>query len=219
MKAITADLLARAVGCGLGTAASIAAPLREATGAYEIDRSSRRFGSFLAQVGHESMGFTRLEEALRYRPERLHEVCLAAKPGSRWRSLLPRVAELANNPKSLANAAYGGRMGNGPESTGDGYLYRGRGWLQITGKANYEVIRDIVRKRFQDAPDFVSNPDALLETRWAAIAAAAYWDYHGLNEQADSQNFERITKAINGGTYGLKDRQDRYKRAMAALTA
>lgn len=219
MKAITADLIARAVGCGHGVAATIAAPLREATAAYEIDRSSRRFGCFLAQVGHESMGFTRLSEALSYRPERLHDVCIQAKPGSRWRSLLPRVAELANNPKALGNAAYGGRMGNGPESSGDGYLYRGRGWMQITGKANYEVIRDIVRKRFQDAPDFLANPDALLEPRWAALAAAAFWAHHGLNELADNQQFERITKVINGGTHGMKDRLDRYKRAMAALTA
>ncbi|KRD71659.1 hypothetical protein ASE45_06370 [Lysobacter sp. Root96] len=219
MKAITADLLARAVGCGHGMAATIAAPLREATAAYEIDGTPRRFGCFLAQVGHESMGFTRLSEALNYRQERLHEVCLAAKPGSRWRSLLPRVAELANNPTGLANAAYGGRMGNGPESSGDGYRYRGRGWMQITGKANYEVIRDILRKRFQDAPDFVANPDALLDVRWAALAAAAFWDYHGLNELADGQQFERVTKLINGDKNGMKDRQDRYKRAMAALTA
>lgn len=219
MKAITAELIARAVGCGRGLAETIAVPLREATAAYEIDESSRRLGCFLAQVGHESMGFSRLYESLSYRPERLREVCSEAKPGTRWRSLLTRVAELANNPQGLGNAAYGDRMGNGPEQSGDGYRFRGRGWLQITGKANYESNRDIVRARFPDAPDFVLIPDALLEARWAAITAAAFWSHHGLNELADGQQFERITKIINGGTHGMKDRQDRYKRAMAALTA
>lgn len=210
------DQLAAAIGCGRVPAERWHPLLKESCNAYDITETYR-LTAYLAQLGHESASLTRMVEALSYSPERLREVCLASQEGTRWRSLLPRVGELARNAKGLAEAAYGGRMGNGPEGSGDGWNYRGRGPIQVTGKANYDGVSVLLRKKLANAPNFVADPDALSEPRWAAYSAAAIWFDRGCNDLADARDFRAITKRINGGLNGLADRQVRLAKAQKAL--
>lgn len=213
---LTAEIIQRCAGCTMPLARLWLPYLAAATSQYEIT-SRVRFAHFIAQVGHESASLTRTTENLNYSLPRLREVCEAAPVGSRWRSLLPRASQLAQNPQALANAAYAGRMGNGDEMSGDGWRYRGRGLLQNTGKANYEGVRDLLRESLPDVPDLVAMPDALSEPRWAAMAAAAFWHDHDLNALADAGEFRAITKRVNGGNNGAPDRLERFGRAMQAL--
>jgi putative chitinase len=214
----TANQIEAAVGCTGVVARRFAEPLHEACKVYEIN-TPRRLAAFYAQTGHESSNYTALVENLNYSEERLREVCLDAAKGSRWRSLLPRVHELARNPKGLANAAYGGRMGNGDEASGDGWKYKGRGIIGNTGKTNYESISELLVAKLGTAPDFVLHPEELETPRWAAMAAAAFWDDHDLNELADRGQFDLITSRVNGGKHGAADRRARHARALRALSS
>ena len=213
----TAKQLVAAGVCTAPVAQRFEGPLQEACRTYEID-TGKRIAAFVAQTGHESLGFTRLVEGLSYSYDRLREVVLAAKPGSRWRSLQPRITELTRNPVALGNAAYGGRMGNGPELTGDGYRYRGRGIIQNTGKANYEAITELLAKKLGGVPDLVLHPELLESPRWACLAAGAFWDDHELNDLADRGQITAISKTVNGGDHGLADRKARYARALRVFT-
>lgn len=105
------------------------------------------------------------------------------------------------------------KLGN--TQPGDGLRYRGRGLIQVTGRANYRATTEALR--FLDCPDFEAHPDALLDPRWAALSAASYWNEHSLNELADADDINGITRAINGGTNGLLDRIERYARAKDAI--
>ncbi|MFD1809268.1 glycoside hydrolase family 19 protein [Gemmobacter lanyuensis] len=118
-----------------------------------------------------------------------------------------------------AQARYDTRadLGNTPARDGDGYLYRGRGPIQITGKANYRQYRDWCRGIGQPAPDFVAQPDMVLLDPWEGIAPIWYWETRGLNRLADANNLDGITRAINGGDNGQVDRRDRYVRAALVL--
>lgn len=211
MTEITATLLEAAVGCGRSLANTWAKPLAEACRLYEIT-SAPRVAAFLAQIGHESMGLSRTVENLGYGAEALRRV---------WpkRFTEDDAHAMAHQPRAIAERAYGGRLGNGPEGTGDGWKYRGRGLIQVTGKANYEAVRDLLREQREDVPDFVTDSDALAEPRWAALSAAAWWASRDLNTLADQFAFTQITTRINGGQNGASDRKDRYDRARKALTA
>lgn len=209
MTQITANILEAAVGCGRSLANTWAKPLAEACALFDITTPAR-IAAFLAQIGHESMGLTRTVENLNYRAERL----LAVWPK---RFDEATAAQFANQPQRIANRAYGDRLGNGPEASGEGWKYRGRGLIQVTGKANYEAVRDLLREERRDAPDFVADPDALAEPRWAALSAAAWWADRELNELADDYAFTQITQRINGGQNGAVDRKERYDRARKAL--
>lgn len=109
------------------------------------------------------------------------------------------------------------RLGNTPEADGDGQKFKGHGLIQITGRFNHARVRDRLRKRFPETPDFVENPEALSIPQWAALSAADYWDEHNLNARADRGEFVRITRIINGGTNGLADRLAYYDRAKRVL--
>jgi putative chitinase len=172
---------------------------------YDIDTPAR-LAAFMAQVGHESGSLNRTVENLNYG---------AAGLLGTWPSRFTResAASLARKPEAIANKVYGGRLGNGDEASGDGWRYRGRGLIQITGKANYSGIRDTLRQRTPDAPDFVGQPELLETPQWAAMSAAAYWDDHDLNKLADVQDFRKITTRINGGQIGAADRNARYAKA------
>ena len=102
-------------------------------------------------------------------------------------------------------------MGNGDEESGDGWNYRGRGWLETTGKTNYEELSDATQI------DFVSNPDAVATPEGSAISAALFWEKHNLNRLVDNNDFVGLTKAINGWTIGLEDRMARFEHAMQIL--
>lgn len=116
-----------------------------------------------------------------------------------------------------AQARYEGRADLGNTQPGDGERYKGHGLIQTTGRFNHAAARDGLRKRMADVPDFEANPQALALPRWAALSAGYYWQTHNLNELADADNLLGITTAINGGTNGLEDRRERYRRATQAI--
>ena len=167
---------------------------------FRISETPLRVAHFIAQMMHESGALTIQFENLNYSPERLPKV---------WPSrFLPKgplnPAEFAHNPQKLANAVYGGRMGNiNPD---DGFLYRGRGLLQLTGKDSYSEATTILRKSDPDAPDFVKTPDAAIDAQWCLKVAASEWAAKGCNAAADQDLINTVTKRINGGLIGLAER-------------
>lgn len=108
-------------------------------------------------------------------------------------------------------------LGNTPAADGDGYLYRGRGPIQLTGKYNYSVFTHWAQSMMPDAPDFVRNPDAVNTDPWEGLVAIWYWDSRNINRHADKGDFRAVTKAINGGYNGLADRERYYTRAALVL--
>ncbi len=177
--------------------------------AFQISTPLRQ-AHFLAQTGHESAGFLKVEEGLNY-----SENALTAMFGKRITAEQARAygrnAMHAANQKMIASIIYANRNGNGDVVSGDGYRYRGRGLIQITGKANYAALVK------QLGADVVANPDLLLGYRFAAMSAAAWWKNNGLNELADSDDVIRITRIINGGTNGLDDRKSRLSKSKGIL--
>ncbi|PXW18589.1 glycoside hydrolase family 19 protein [Pantoea sp. JKS000250] len=177
--------------------------------AFQISTPLRQ-AHFLAQTGHESAGFLKVEEGLNY-----SENALTAMFGKRITAEQARAygrnAMHAANQKMIASIIYANRNGNGDIASGDGYRYRGRGLIQITGKANYAALLK------QLGADVVDNPDLLLGYRFAAMSAAAWWKNNGLNELADSDDVIRITRIINGGTNGLDDRKSRLSKSKGIL--
>lgn len=145
-----------------------------------------RLCHFLAQICCESDFFCRLEEALNYTAPRIAAV---------WPRLADRADKLAGKPEALANAAYANKNGNGDEASGDGYRYRGRGLLQITGKANYAEA------------GFVAHPEMLSTAKASVASAISFWDKHKCNAAADRDDVVAVTKIINGGANGLADRK------------
>jgi putative chitinase len=170
-----------------------------------------RMAAFIAQVGHESMQLTKLRESLNYRADRIIEIGNASKPGSRWRSLVPRAAELAGSSERMGNAVYGGRLGNGPESSGDGFRFLGRGLIQVTGKANYLACGEDL------GIDLVNHPELLEQPQYAAMSAGWFWSANGLSALADYGALQAITQKINGGLAGNADRVAIYDRALKVL--
>lgn len=189
--------------------------LNAAMGKYGIV-TRLRIAAFIAQIGHESGHLTRLVESLSYRADRIVALGNAASPGSRWRALVPRAAELAGSSVRMGNAVYGGRMGNGPEASGEGYLYRGRGPIQITGKDNYRACGDAI------GVDLIGNPERLEQPQYAALSAAWYWSVNGLNSLADAGDIQSIGSLVNPGSKGkvpngAADRLALYQTALRVL--
>jgi putative chitinase len=159
--------------------------------------------SFLGQCGHESAGFTALVENLNYRAESLCKV---------WTKRFPTLESAQpyhRNPEAIANHVYANRMGNGDEQSGDGWAYRGRGLIQLTGRDNYRACGEALGVDLESDPDLVSTP------QFAALSAGWFWSTHGLNRIAE--DIVAVTKKINGGTHGLDDRVARTERALNAL--
>lgn len=203
----TANQIELAVGCVRAIAQAIAQPLQEACKLYSIN-TGPRLAAFLAQTGHESASFTRTRENLNYSAEALQRT---------WPSRFTKALaeQVARKPQRIAEIVYTGRLGN--RSASEAWAYIGRGYVQITGRSNYEAITETLRERLPAAPDFAMSPELLESPKWAALSAAAYWDDHDLNELADRGQFDRITTRINGGQIGKADRRARYARAMRAL--
>lgn len=161
--------------------------------------------SFIGQCGHECGNFRILEENLNYRAETLMKL---------WKSRFPTIEianEYAKNPKKIANKVYASRMGNRDESSGDGFRFRGRGCIQLTGHANYFHAGQACGE------DFVMNPDLVATPKYAAMTAGWFWDTHKLNKFADIRDFTMMTKKINGGTIGLNDRIKHINHALEVL--
>lgn len=157
---------------------------------------------FLAQVGHESGGFKRLVENLNYGAEGLR----ATWPG---RFNAQNAADYARQPEKIANYVYGGRMGN--SQAGDGWRYRGRGLIQLTGRHNYRLAGDAL-----DLP-LESNPDIAMRQDVASQVAVWYWKNNNINRFADRDDVLAVTRAVNGGTNGIDDRRARTARAKKAF--
>ena len=177
--------------------------LNEVLPTYKID-TPERIASFLAQCGHESAGFTVLQENLNYSADGLNKIFKKYFP------TLDSAQPYARKPEMIANRVYGGRMGNGDEASGEGYRYRGRGPIQLTGKDNYTACSDFL---FQD-DTLLQNPDMLLDPEYALHSACWFWWKNDLNNYADSADLVTMTKRINGGTIGLEDRIKHYNHAM-----
>jgi putative chitinase len=177
--------------------------LNEVLPTYKID-TPERIASFLAQCGHESAGFTVLQENLNYSADGLNKIFKKYFP------TLESAQPYARKPEMIANRVYGGRMGNGDEASGEGYKFRGRGPIQLTGKDNYTACSDFL---FQD-DTLLQNPDMLLDPEYALHSACWFWWKNDLNNYADSADLVTMTKRINGGTIGLEDRIKHYNHAM-----
>jgi putative chitinase len=177
--------------------------LNEVLPTYKID-TPERIASFLAQCGHESGGFTVLQENLNYSADGLNKIFKKYFP------TLDSAQPYARKPEMIANRVYGNRMGNGDEASGEGYRYRGRGPIQLTGKDNYAACSDFL---FQD-DTLLQNPDMLLDPEYALHSACWFWWKNDLNNYADSADLVTMTKRINGGTIGLEDRIKHYNHAM-----
>jgi putative chitinase len=178
--------------------------LTEAMQAYEINTPARE-GAFISQLAHESQGLTRFVENLNYSAAGLRTTFGKYFPNNSIAATYQR------QPVKIANRVYANRMGNGNEASGDGWKFRGKGGIQLTGKENHKNCGDAL------GADFVTNPDLLLTNEYIFKSAAWFWASRNLNALADAKNFVEITKRINGGTNGLEDRQAYYARAKKVL--
>jgi putative chitinase len=201
---ITESVLVVSQTCTPAMADKWLIPLQFTCDKFEVN-TPERIAGFLAQIGHESGGFRFTSENLNYRAEALTRLWPSRFP--------PGVAEsYAMQPEKIANRAYCDRMGNGDEASGDGWKYRGRGLIQLTGKDNYAAFS-------LDADnEALVNPDLVAEPELAALSAGWFWKKNGLNALADVKDIVGMTRRINGGTNGLDDRQMRYSRLMSVLS-
>ena len=195
-----------AAGIGPTQARLFEAPLRAVCERFGIDTPARQ-AAFVAQCAHESALFTRLEEGLYYRTaERICAIFRGTVPDP------ASAAGLACNPKALANRVYANRNGNRDETSGDGWRYRGRGLIQLTGRSNYTRAAQAL------GCDYVGEPDRVLEPFDACLTAGWFWDSAKLNALADAGRIDDITRAINGRAMaGARDRRELYARALAAF--
>jgi putative chitinase len=176
---------------------------------YEIN-TPKRIAAFLAQCGHESGGFTVFEENLNYSAQGLCGIFKKYFP------TLESAQSYARKPEMIANKVYANRMGNGPESSGDGYKYRGRGPIQLTGKSNYTAF---AKEMFDNWQEVVDNPDWVTwDKDFALMSAIWFWNKTGLNKEADIGDIKTMTRKINGGYIGLEDRIKHYNEAIHLLT-
>ena len=195
-----------------------------------VQNAMARFGietkkqqaAWLAQTAHESGGYTMLTENLNYRaatlaacwPNRFAVLGADKKPvkDQQGKMTPTKVAEsISGKPELIANMVYANRMGNGDTASGEGWLYRGRGLKQLTGKDN------VTRCSQALGVDFVSKPDLLIEPEYAALSAGWFWSVNKCGPLADADDFVGLTKKINGGTIGLPDREKRYKAVLASF--
>jgi putative chitinase len=171
---------------------------------YEIN-TVPRVAAFLAQTAHESGGYKFLTENLNYRAVTLRKVFPKYFPTDELAN------QYAQQPAKIANRVYANRMGNGPEESGDGYRYCGRGLIQLTGKSNYQNFADSIETPVEEVTEY-------LQTFEGAIQSACwFWESNNLNALADAGDIKMMTKKINGGFIGLEDRIKHYEHACHVL--
>jgi putative chitinase len=186
----------------LGIDAKWLNPLNKTFEKYDISTPKRQ-AAFIGQCGHESNNFRTLEENLHYSAAALMRV---------WPSRFPDMdtaEKYANSPEKIADKVYAGRMGNTEQ--GDGWRYHGRGLIQLTGKENYANCGTAL------GIDLIENPNLLTEPEYAVLSAGWFWNKKGLNLLADNQDYETITKRINGGLIGLEDRKNKINNVLSIL--
>jgi putative chitinase len=169
-------------------------------------KTVRQQAGFIGQCGHESGNFRVLEENLNYAAERLMKI---------WPKRFPTL-EVAQpyhrNPRKIANKVYANRMGNRDEASDDGWRFRGSGWVQLTGHDNFYHFGKAL------GVDVVLKPDLVRTPQYAALSAGWFWSTHKCNEIAESGDWTKLTRAINGGTIGLEDRVKHIREAINVLS-
>lgn len=201
---MTAEKLLACLGCTPANAEKWAQSITSSMDCWEINTTQRQ-AMFVAQLGHESNLLASLEENLNYGPIGLVETF-----GKYFTS--DEAQTYARNPQRIANRAYGDRMGNGDENSGDGWRYRGRGLLQLTGRDSYDRAGRALRL------DLIEHPELLLAPLPASMSAGWEWQKKGCNAIADLNDFQKVTKIINGGYNGLENRLELWARCKGALT-
>jgi putative chitinase len=171
---------------------------------YDIT-TPRRVAGFLAQCGHECADFTMLHENLNYSADGLHKVFTKRFP------TVESAQPYNRQPEKIANKIYSDRMGNGNEASGDGYKFRGRGAIQLTGKDNYSRFAESIGKDLDEAVAYCDTLEGAIES------ACWFWTTHNLNAKADENDVTGSTKVINGGTLGIDDRKTRWLKALKAF--
>jgi putative chitinase len=178
--------------------------LEQALPDYDIN-TPERVAAFMAQTAHESGEYRAIKENLNYRAASLRKVFPKYFPTD----------ELANayaqKPEKIANRVYANRMGNGPEESGDGYRYCGRGLIQLTGKSNYQAFADSIEITPEEVSEFLATFEGAVQS------ACWFWEANNLNQWADKGDIVMLTKRINGGTIGLEDRIKHYNHVLRVL--
>lgn len=172
---------------------------------YDIT-SVQRVACFLGQTQHESGNYRAVRENLNYKAEGLIKIFGSHFPGG-----LAEAKQYEHNQERIANRIYANRMGNGSEESGDGFKFRGRGLIQLTGRENYQFFADSIGESVDDIPTF-------LETFEGAVQSACYfWEASKLNALADAMDIKQMTRVINGGYLGLEERTQHIQNAITIL--
>lgn len=184
-------------------------PLKDTCGKFGID-SALRIAHFLSQVSHESNDFKAVRENLNYSADALRKIF------GKYFTDDETAAAYARQPERIANKIYASRMGNGDEASGEGWMFRGGGFIQLTGKSNYtEFSADMGDENILITPEIITQP------QYAMASAGWFWNKHNVNAAADMGSDEAavtaVTKKINGGTIGLPDRLARFNRIYEAV--
>ena len=166
--------------------------------------------SWIGQCGHECGNFRIMEENLNYRAATLLKL-FPKTPKRAWGFTPEEAAAYEKQPKRIANRIYSNRMGNRDEASGDGWRFRGSGFLQLTGHSNFYHAGKAL------GVDFVMEPELVRTPKYAAQTAGWFWQTHKINQHADGRDFVTMTKRINGGTIGLDDRIKHINQALAVL--
>lgn len=207
MSKITLDLLRKISPATKSTVlAKYVDPLNVVGEHFGLFENPKRMAAFLAQIAHESGGFNFTKEGLNYSAQALNKT---------FRKYFPTIASAqpyARQPAKIANKVYANRMGNGPESSGDGFKFCGRGLIQLTGRTNYTKLATSLGKSLDDTIAYLETPEG------AVASAGWFWDVNKLSIYADKGDFVGLTRRINGGINGLADRQHHYQIALKALS-
>ena len=186
---------------------AVIAQLPDTISKFELN-TPLRLAHFLAQAGHESGGFKAVNENLNYGAKGLLGIFKKYFPTE------AKAKEYERKPEKIANLVYGSRMGNGPEASGEGYKFRGRGYIQLTGKDNYKAFDAVVAENILETPDLVA-------TKYPLLSAAWFFHKNGLHKIADGGATDAVvtsvTKRVNGGTIGLADRIKHFKEYYSLL--
>jgi len=192
---------------------AVIAQLPDTIAKFELN-TPLRLAHFLAQAGHESGGFKAVNENLNYGAKGLLGIFKKYFTKADKTPDTAKAALYERKPEKIANLVYGGRMGNGPEASGEGYKFRGRGYIQLTGKDNYKAFDAVVPENLLESPDLVA-------TKYPLLSAAWFFHKNGLHKIADKGATDavvtEVTKRVNGGTIGLADRIKHFKEYHALL--
>lgn len=174
---------------------------------YEIN-TPQRIAAFIAQCAHESGNFVFLKENLNYKAATLRKLFAKYFPDD---LIAEKYASMPNKQEAIANRIYANRMGNGPESSGDGYRFCGRGLIQLTGRDNYTFFAGSLGITVEEASEYLQTFEG------AAQSACWFWETNNLNKWADAGDIKELTRRINGGYIGLDDRIKHYEHALHVL--